>query len=118
MEEVEELCTNIAITDKGKIIAQGSGDELKELIAVDHRVSFDLSSVNFTLVDNIKNITGVIDCIIEGNKIIVVSKADSKNLSRIIDCIVNTGVDILNINIERPNLEGVFLTLTGRSLRD
>lgn len=118
MEEVEELCTNIAIMDKGKIIAQGSSDELKELIAVDHRVSLDLSSVNFTLVDNIKNITGVIDCITEGNKIIVISKTDIKNLSSIIDCVVNTGVDILNINIERPNLEGVFLTLTGRSLRD
>lgn len=118
MEEVEELCTNIAIMDKGKIIAQGSSDELKALISTEDRISLELSAVNFTLVDNIKKISGVTDCLTEENRIKVISKAGSKNLSSIIDSIVNTGVEILNINIEKPNLEGVFLTLTGRSLRD
>ncbi len=118
MEEVEELCTNIAIMDKGKIIAQGSSDELKALISTEDRISLELSAVNFTLVDNIKKISGVTDCLTEENRIKVISKAGSNNLSSIIDSIVNTGVEILNINIEKPNLEGVFLTLTGRSLRD
>ncbi len=118
MEEVEELCTNIAIMDKGKVIAQGNKDELKALISTEDKVSLELSSMNFTLVDNIRNIMGVMDCAVDGNMITVTSKKDSKNLSKIIDYILNTGVEIMNINIEKPNLEGVFLTLTGKTLRD
>lgn len=118
MEEVEELCTNIAIMDKGKVIAQGNNDELKALISTEDTISLELSAINFTLVDNIKKIMGVTDCTTSENKITVISKTGSKNLSSIIDCIVNTGIEILNVSIEKPNLEGVFLTLTGRSLRD
>lgn len=118
MEEVEELCTRLVIVDHGRIIAKGSKEELENMVAVDDRVSIDLSSVNYTITDNIKKINGVKECSVAGSKISIISKKLSKNLGRIIDCISETDSEILSLNIERPSLESVFLTLTGRSLRD
>lgn len=118
MEEVEEICSYITIMDHGRVIANGTNDELKTLVEFEEKVVIDLSSVNFTIVDNIKKIPGVKDCTVNGKELVVISGKNSKNLSRIIDIITNTDSDILSINVEKPTLEGVFLTLTGRSLRD
>lgn len=118
MEEVEEICTRIVIMDHGRVIAKGSKEELKALVTVDERVSIELSSVNYTIIDNIKKLQGVIDCSLNGNVITVVSKKQSKNLGRIIDYISDTDSEVLSMNVEKPTLESVFLTLTGRSLRD
>lgn len=118
MEEIEEICSYITIMDHGRVIANGTSDELKALIELEEKVSFVLSSVNYTIVDNIKSISGVKDCMVNGKELMVVSLKNSKNLGRIIDIITNTDAEILSINVEKPTLEGVFLTLTGRSLRD
>jgi ABC-2 type transport system ATP-binding protein len=118
MEEVEELCTNISIMDHGKVIASGSKEELKALISSQDKISIEVSHLNFTLMDNLKKLSGVRDCSNEGNIIKVISDKNSKNLSNIIDIINNNDSEILSINIEKPTLEGVFLTLTGRNLRD
>lgn len=118
MEEVEELCTYITIMDHGKVIAKGTKDELKSLIALEEKVTFELSGTNYTIVDNIKGLSGVKDCTIEGKSISVISQKNSKNLGKIIDSISNTDSEILSVNIDKPTLEGVFLTLTGRTLRD
>lgn len=88
------------------------------MVAVDDRVSIELSSMNFTITDNIKKINSVKECTISGNVLRIVSNKQSKNLGRIIDCISDADSEILSLNIERPSLENVFLTLTGRSLRD
>lgn len=118
MEEIEQLCTRIAIIDHGKVIASGTNDELKSLIAFEDIISLKLSSVNYTMVDNIKHIYGVNECIVEGDNMKIISQKNSKNLNRIIEIINNTESEIISINVERPTLERVFLTLTGRNLRD
>lgn len=118
MEEVDEICTNIAIMDKGRIIAHGTSEELKNMITVEERISFELSNVNYTMNECLKKAPGVKDIIIHGNKLTVISGKDSNNLSLIIDCIIKQGIKVLSINMEKPTLENVFLTLTGRTLRD
>jgi ABC-2 type transport system ATP-binding protein len=118
MEEVEELCTYITIMDHGKVIAKGTKDELKSLISSEEKITFELSSVNYTIVNNIKALSGVKDCILEEKGVIVTSQKNSKNLGKIIDSISGTDSEILSLNIDKPTLEGVFLTLTGRTLRD
>ena len=118
MEEVEELCSKIAIMDHGKVIAQGTKEELKAFVTVEEKIEFELSSINYTLIDCIKQVYGVRECAYKDNVLIAISEKNSKNLSKIIDCISATDVDILSMNIEKPTLETVFLTLTGRTLRN
>ncbi|WP_138206787.1 ABC transporter ATP-binding protein [Haloimpatiens lingqiaonensis] len=118
MEEIEEICDEIVIMDKGKIIARGTNEELKALISTEDKITMELSGINYTVVENIKKIPGVKDCVVDENSMEVISNKNSKNLGTIIDVIVNNGIDINKINVDKPTLEGVFLTLTGRKLRD
>lgn len=87
MEEVEEICTKIVIMDHGRIIAKGTKEELKALVEVDEKIDMELSSVNYSITEKIKALQGVTDCNINGNKLTVVSKKQSKLLGRIIDIV-------------------------------
>ena len=118
MEEVEEICNMITIMDNGKVISKGTKDELKALISLEEKVVIELSSVNYTISRNIKTIPGVKACNIEGNQLTVISQKNAKNLGRIIEAITETDAEITALNVDKPTLEGVFLTLTGKSLRD
>lgn len=118
MEEVEELCTDIAIMDHGKIIARGSKEELKAFVAVEEKTVIALNSMNYTVVDCIKKVHNVIDCSVGRNMLTVISKKGSSNLSEIIHCIIDSDLEIISLSSEKPDLETVFLTLTGRTLRD
>jgi ABC-2 type transport system ATP-binding protein len=118
MEEVEELCTKLVIMDQGKVIAKGTKEELKSLVAVDEKISIGLSSVSYSIIEAIKKIQGVKDCVINGRQLTVISNRHSKNLGKIIDKITELDTEILSLNVEKPNLENVFLTLTGKKLRD
>lgn len=117
MEEIERLCTDIAILDHGRIIARGNKDELKSMVSVEEKVRIKLETLNYTIVDKIKAIYGVKECNVSENYIDIISSKGSKNLGTIIDLIVNSNIEILDINIEKPSIEAVFLTLTGRTLR-
>ena len=117
MEEIEEICTRIVIMDQGRVIAKGTKEELKALMTSDERVVVELSTANFTVVDNIKKLAGVKDAFVNGTELTVISQKNSKNLNGIIDQ-VSESSEIISLNVEQPSLETVFLTLTGRSLRD
>lgn len=118
MEEIEELCTKITIVDHGKEIATGTTEQLKELISNDERVALELSRVNDEVIEAIKGVRGVRKCDIDGSFITVVSQKNSENISDITGAVARSKSKIISINVEKPTLEGVFLTLTGRSLRD
>lgn len=118
MEEIEELCTDITIMDHGKVIAKGTKEDLKSLVDIEEKITFTLSNVNYTMIEQIKKTSGIIECVLEDRNLTVISQKGSKNLSRIIDSISNLNCEILGIDVEKPSLEGVFLTLTGRKLRD
>lgn len=117
MEEIEEICTRIIIMDHGRILASGTKEELKEMTTSEDRVVAELSSANYTLIEKLNKITGVKDSYFEGNKLNILSINNSKNLQKINEVILEN-CKIISLNLEQPSLETVFLTLTGRSLRD
>ncbi|MFK9094044.1 ABC transporter ATP-binding protein [Bacillus salipaludis] len=118
MEEVEEICTRVAIVDHGRVIAQGTKEELTALVSTEEKLVIELSSINYTVVEQIKSISSIRECSIKGNSLEVIGKKGEHNVSRVINLLTEVGIEILSLNVEKPSLEAVFLTLTGRSLRD
>ena len=118
MEEVEELCNNISIIDRGKVIASGSKEYLKSNL-VDYNVYIiQLKSNLYNIKKYISKIEGVKNVVIEDKEIQCYYSKDINILQKLINTISNHGGVIDNIKNEIPTLESVFLTLTGKSLRD
>lgn len=118
MEEVEAICSDIVIMDHGRIMARGSREELKALIKAEDRVVIAVEEVKNSITKKIEKLSSVIDCTEKNNEITVVSEKNSGKLGKIIDLISNEGIKIMSVEVDKPTLEKVFLTLTGRSLRD
>jgi len=119
MEEVEEICTRIAIMDHGKVIAQGTKEELKALITDTNVVWVTIEdSVSRIEESKIKEIPGVIHLDITDSTIKITSAREVKNLGKIIQYFIGSGISIKSVESKIPDLETVFLSLTGRRLRD
>ncbi|AIQ26135.1 MULTISPECIES: ABC transporter ATP-binding protein [unclassified Paenibacillus] len=118
MEEIEEICSSIAIMDEGRLIACGTSEELKEQIANEEKTFIEVAATSQMFADSLKNVEGVTECLVDENRITVVSTKGSNNLTRMIERLTSAHAEIITIGVERPSLESVFLTLTGRTLRD
>ncbi|WP_103107955.1 ABC transporter ATP-binding protein [Brevibacillus reuszeri] len=118
MEEVEEICTRIAIIDHGKIIAEGTKEQLKSIITDSKEIWIGFKADEMHSLDSLKTIPGVRAVLQEENTLKIISKAEVNNLNRIIQQLIKDQVEIRSVEEQAPNLESVFLTLTGRNLRD
>lgn len=118
MEEVEELCTRIAIMDHGKIIAEGTKEQLTAMIAAPKLIRIELSAETPPDTEKLRDIPGVRSVEFDGRTLTIGTDAEVNNLHRIIRGLVEDGADIRGLDAQDVDLETVFLTLTGRSLRD
>ncbi|MCJ7690198.1 MAG: export ABC transporter ATP-binding protein, partial [Clostridiaceae bacterium] len=118
MEEVETICKNIAIIDHGKVIAQGTKEELNFLVTDIKYMTVTVDDIVEVNLDELKAIAGVVQIEIENNKIKIQSKRDVTNLEKILIFFTSNNIYIVNIENKNPDLESVFLTLTGRKLRN
>lgn len=117
MEEVQAIATRVVIMDQGHVIAQGTVDELVERIHYEECVHLEVGSPAEGLPDKIRAIPGVKQVRNEGKTLIIVSETGSDNLDRILKAAHDSG-GVRSLQSEKPTLEDVFLTLTGKSLRD
>lgn len=118
MEEVEFLCNKLAIIDEGKIIAQGSKEDIKKLISYDEKINIVTEDFNEALILKLNALKGIKNISFLKNTLSLVADNSSQILSKIIETLVNNNVKIKDINISSPDLETVFLALTGKALRD
>lgn len=118
MEEVEILCDRIIILDKGKILASGTSDELKELASIDEKITVEVKDINESVLDQIKEFKTVDEVTLNMNMLIVTYKKGKNNLEELIDCFKSNKVKYDKITTEKPTLNDVFLNLTGKGLRD
>lgn len=118
MEEVEEICSRIAIVDHGKIIAEGTKEQLKATITDSKDIVIELKSASGNEGERLKSLPGVRKVVQEENVIRVHSDAAVDNLNRILKQLMADDLEIRTVEEREPNLESVFLTLTGRNLRD
>jgi len=118
MEEVEQISTKISIMDHGKVIAEGTKEELKAIVTDKNTVEITVGQINLVKEEDLKKIKGVTGVEIEENKVKIDSLKEVQNLDKIILYFTEIGVSIKNVESKVPDLETVFLTLTGRKLRD
>lgn len=116
MEEAQSLCRRIAIVDQGQLIAQGSLSDLRGLVAEKRIIELSVSSpVREGLLETIEGVSEVT----MSNGSVQIKGSDSTELIKaIIDTLHRENITLRDLRIEEINLEDIFLTLTGRTLRD
>ncbi|MED4533744.1 ABC transporter ATP-binding protein [Metabacillus fastidiosus] len=120
MEEVEEVCTKIAIMDHGKIIAEGTKEQLKSIITDTKDMIVELRTLENIDLEQLKDIEGIraIQVDEETNTIKINSEVEVNNFNKIIQYFISKDIELRSLEEKAPSLETVFLTLTGRALRD
>ncbi len=118
MEEAAELSDHIAIMDMGKIIAYGTHDELIQLVGEQTRIDLTLNVEGAQVMDSWRELEGVSNAVREDGRVIVLADDSNHALPRLFEAANGLGVRITSVDIQDPNLETVFLHLTGRALRD
>ncbi|SDO73596.1 ABC transporter ATP-binding protein [Clostridium gasigenes] len=118
MEEVEEISTRIIVMDKGEIIAEGTKEKLKEEVVKYKKLIIDADNLENVDLEEFYNIEGVKKIRINDDKIEIETITGIENLDKIIIKLVNMGVAIRNLTCKTASLENVFLSLTGKTLRD
>lgn len=118
MEEIEELCDDISIMDNGEIIARGTKEDLKSRIVSDNVCTIYLKKEIYNIKKHISKIQGVQKIEVHDKEIKCFYSKEAYILQKIINTISNNSGIIESIESEMPTLENVFLTLTGKQLRD
>ena len=118
MDEVDYLCDDIVIIDKGKVIAKGTSAELKDMIEVNEKISFVADNLPDDVIDKLKNMDHIIDFSYKDDKCKMTFSYIKEKLLSLVEILTEAKVDYRSINVEKPSLNDVFLELTGKDLRD
>lgn len=118
MEEVEQICSRIAIIDHGKLIATGTKEELIAMIDHTETITAEVRDFDETLMEEIKSLPHVIEAKLEEGKLTVSYSGGKHNLVRLVGLLNDRSVHLGRVYSELPTLNDVFLDITGRTLRD
>jgi ABC-2 type transport system ATP-binding protein len=118
MEEAQEISDRIAIMDQGAIVALGSHAELVQIVGEQDRIELATDAESTTALEAWRHMPGVHSIAADGDNLHLLVDDSNVVLPRLFESASQAGVRITSVNIQEPNLEAVFLHLTGRALRD
>ena len=118
MEEVEQICTRIAIIDHGRSIAIGTKEELKQMIKTGETVTIEAIALEPEQLQAIRTLPHVFDVKYESQILTVRCITAKDNLIRILNHLQEQGITFGRVFSELPTLNDVFLEITGKQLRD
>jgi ABC-2 type transport system ATP-binding protein len=128
MEEAQELSDRVAIIDNGKIIAMGTQMDLMGQAGEEDRLvlSVQANEIPSAFLETLSNVNGVTraqpdvksDIADSGSSVTVFAKAGRKVLPAVLQAVNEAGFSVMSVTVKEPDLESLFLALTGRALRD
>lgn len=118
MEEVEQICTRIAIIDKGRKIAEGSKEELKMMIKTGEKIHIDILELSEEHLEDIRGLRHVYQADYVENRLSICCNGGKHNLVHILDYLQQNDIGFGRVYSELPTLNDVFLEITGKELRD
>ncbi len=118
MEEAQELSHQIAIMDQGKVIAQGTHEELVKIVGEMDRIDMTLAGESAPVFERWKATPGVHSLSSQDGHLTLLVEDSNLVLPRLFESAAQVRTRITSVNIQEPNLEAVFLHLTGKALRD
>ncbi len=118
MEEVEQICTRIAIMDKGKKIAVGTTDELKGMIKNTEKIRVEVLGLEEENLLALKELPHVYETTYENGILNLYYAGGTHNLVRVLDYFQKENISFGRVYSELPTLNDVFLEITGKELRD
>lgn len=118
MEEAERLCDRVGIIDQGKIISEGTRRELVEGIGQKDRVSIAAHGDLNAAANVCRKLDGVQEVSVVEEGIQLLCSEGRRLLPKIMEAVGKSGAEIVSAEVLEPDLEAVFLHLTGKALRD
>ncbi len=118
MEEAQRLCDRVAIIDKGTVLAEGTQQELVRLVGENERIHVMGTGDVQAGAERVKALPGVSDASALANEISVLAPDVGAVLTDVLRTLSTDGMTVDSVRVEKPDLETVFLHLTGKALRD
>ncbi|NLZ45756.1 MAG: ABC transporter ATP-binding protein [Clostridiales bacterium] len=118
MEEVEQICTRIAIIDKGKNIAIGTKDELKKMIRNTETITIEIRDIKDSVVNEMIPLPHVYESTYADGILTIKCNGGKHNLIRVLAVLEKNNVSFGRVYSKQPTLNDVFLEITGKALRD
>lgn len=118
MEEVEQICSRIAIMDKGRSIAVGTKEELKKMIKKSEIITIDLVELPEKDLAAIRALPHVYEANFTDHKLVILCSGGKHNLVRVLNYLQEQDIPFGRVFSELPTLNDVFLEITGKELRD
>ncbi len=118
MSEVESLCQRIGIIDHGRLISLGTPTEIKALIPHQEKLVIEAQDISFAVVDEIKKLYDVTNAYYNNGKLEVQTAYSENVVLDALTILAKYKIPLQKIELETITLEDVFLSLTGRTLRD
>ncbi len=116
MEEAERLCDRIAIIDQGKIIANGTRDELlRSTIGLERELTVDCGSA---IPEPVRTLLAARGAVVEGPRVTLPVRDSRPEMEALLHLLDSEKITVDDLSFRKPNLEAVFLHLTGRALRE
>jgi len=119
MDEADLLCDRILVIDDGAIVARGTPEELKRKVAGDSVIlTFEHQRSTVVVAELASRLDGATDPVIDANEVRFQVPDGASALPVLLRSMIERDLDATGVEVRRPTLDDVFLTMTGRSLRD